>query len=448
MPTTRGPSTFHASTPIGQVINSLSGLMFQRAMANSPAAQAQAGLLDAQTSKATQEAEAQAQRVDARTQDNRDVLIANQANVDIPTVRAYRASMYNGTPLAIDRPRLDALRNAFGQYEGTLFATGQSKVNDIATAMNLGARNQAMEGAIGSGDYDTAARISGAYKGNPINDVKDGYQFNPYDPSTSPVAQVTATALANKRRAEGALAGERINTEKANQGLIGAKTATEGFRPSYVQALTGRQDSAAALDEQRAETEKMRPTLIDSQIGLNDSRAAAEAVRPLVLEAQRQSYLANAESKRAGGAGGNKPITPNQGEVAIALDSAFGNDVSQRSKLLDPDQRLQLLGEITQLVSDPKSPQYRNPPAAAQAVVTKYFPGGPQFESPFWGDDTLSGFQAPAGVGGPAPGVSPALPAASAAPAAPVRVLSDADYNALPSGALFIDPNGNTRQKP
>ena len=31
---------------------------------------------------------------------------------------------------------------------------------------------------------------------------------------------------------------------------------------------------------------------------------------------------------------------------------------------------------------------------------------------------------------------------------AAVKVASDADYNALPSGTIFVDPNGKTRRKP
>jgi len=43
-----------------------------------------------------------------------------------------------------------------------------------------------------------------------------------------------------------------------------------------------------------------------------------------------------------------------------------------------------------------------------------------------------------------------AAPAAVAAPsaAAPVKVASDADYNTLPSGAVFVGPDGKTRRKP
>ena len=47
----------------------------------------------------------------------------------------------------------------------------------------------------------------------------------------------------------------------------------------------------------------------------------------------------------------------------------------------------------------------------------------------------------------PTPGVaSTAAPAA--APSAPVKIQNDDDYNKLPSGALFIGPDGNTRKKP
>ena len=43
----------------------------------------------------------------------------------------------------------------------------------------------------------------------------------------------------------------------------------------------------------------------------------------------------------------------------------------------------------------------------------------------------------------PTPGAAPA-----AAPNAPVKIQNDDDYNKLPSGALFIGPDGNTRKKP
>ena len=43
----------------------------------------------------------------------------------------------------------------------------------------------------------------------------------------------------------------------------------------------------------------------------------------------------------------------------------------------------------------------------------------------------------------PTPGAAPA-----AAPSAPVKIQNDDDYNKLPSGALFIGPDGHTRKKP
>ncbi len=50
------------------------------------------------------------------------------------------------------------------------------------------------------------------------------------------------------------------------------------------------------------------------------------------------------------------------------------------------------------------------------------------------------------------PGAAPTAPAAGAAGAAPAgapkRIANDADYNALPSGATFIAPDGSTRRKP
>ena len=46
------------------------------------------------------------------------------------------------------------------------------------------------------------------------------------------------------------------------------------------------------------------------------------------------------------------------------------------------------------------------------------------------------------------PGVVPTAPNPNAAPSAPVKIQNDDDYNKLPSGALFIGPDGNTRKKP
>jgi hypothetical protein len=43
----------------------------------------------------------------------------------------------------------------------------------------------------------------------------------------------------------------------------------------------------------------------------------------------------------------------------------------------------------------------------------------------------------------PADGATPAAPSGQ-----PARVTSDADYNALPSGAMFVGPDGKTRRKP
>ena len=57
----------------------------------------------------------------------------------------------------------------------------------------------------------------------------------------------------------------------------------------------------------------------------------------------------------------------------------------------------------------------------------------------------------------PAAAAAPAAPAAVATPVAPAapaaagslpRINNDAEYNALPSGTTFIDPNGKTRKKP
>jgi hypothetical protein len=39
-------------------------------------------------------------------------------------------------------------------------------------------------------------------------------------------------------------------------------------------------------------------------------------------------------------------------------------------------------------------------------------------------------------------------PAAPKAAGAPAKVASDADYNALPSGSMFVGPDGKTRRKP
>jgi hypothetical protein len=47
----------------------------------------------------------------------------------------------------------------------------------------------------------------------------------------------------------------------------------------------------------------------------------------------------------------------------------------------------------------------------------------------------------------PAPGGASSTPAAPAQPAAPVQIRNDDDYNKLPSGALFIGPDGHTRRK-
>jgi hypothetical protein len=53
-------------------------------------------------------------------------------------------------------------------------------------------------------------------------------------------------------------------------------------------------------------------------------------------------------------------------------------------------------------------------------------------------------------LGGPQP-VAPATPAAApvqAAPAGPVQIKSDAEFDALPSGAVFVGPDGKQRRKP
>jgi hypothetical protein len=57
------------------------------------------------------------------------------------------------------------------------------------------------------------------------------------------------------------------------------------------------------------------------------------------------------------------------------------------------------------------------------------------------------------GAGPGAGGTSTATPSVPAAPnastnGAPSKITSDADYNALPSGAVFIAPDGTTRKKP
>ena len=39
-------------------------------------------------------------------------------------------------------------------------------------------------------------------------------------------------------------------------------------------------------------------------------------------------------------------------------------------------------------------------------------------------------------------------PIAPTVPGEPIQIKSDADYDALPSGTLFVDPEGTTRRKP
>jgi hypothetical protein len=61
------------------------------------------------------------------------------------------------------------------------------------------------------------------------------------------------------------------------------------------------------------------------------------------------------------------------------------------------------------------------------------------------------GGQTPGGrAGGLTPDAAPAAPAAPApaAPSGPVTISSDAEYNTLPSGTVFVAPDGSTRRKP
>jgi hypothetical protein len=459
MPTTRVRNPFLPAQQIGAGLDSIARAMFSKPgplqqealerknfamMADAAASEARAGaareqgrLHGAQADNVTATGR---YRADLRAPEGLDVAAANLAGLDINSRDSW-------TP-----EQTQTFLRARGSGQ---FGLADDTINpaQIAAALRT-AQRTGFEGDVFSGQIDP---FTGAARGNaasasprPTIDVDGDTITAPFGTEGMPTDVVRRmfkpTELGGaKIQTEGA----RQGTERARTGLYGAQTHTEGARQGTERARTG-------LYGAQTHTEGARQGELASRTAFNRARTAGEQLVPITVT-DRNGNLVTTQVRRADH--GREAAQLQFSERQPASDGApprtrlFQNEIEQMQDAivaltgansampLRPDVQNQIQAEATRLaLSGP--PELRgNMPAAVQTAIENLFPGENPFESVgnwnlFVTNETRprrsavdSGQVTPPPAGGER------------------RIKNEAEYNALPPGATYIDPNGVRRIK-
>lgn len=199
------------------------------------------------------------------------------------------------------------------------------------------------------------------------------------------------------------------DTIRATQDKIGFIRATRDLRESDPEFDRKLSDAMVAFPN--AEKDEF----VQKRLGwLTDQRKGhLERTRSKELEAEARAEALKLNMVPAEVKVGSVTYKGGGGDTERARLDRLSHLEDLRSKASDSDVKLYLDEEIR---------KFREPPSAP------------------------AGAAAPAAE--PAPGQPAAATAPAASPAAPAKVASAADFNALPSGAEFIDPQGVKRRKP
>lgn len=370
-------NTFQAQTPIGQAMQSIAQSMFQarllkqkqdlqqQEMAMKQAEfDAKMPLFEAQTAAANAGAAAHYATADEKAAEmaamkaRPDTVASAFANLTRPQLGQVRGFQQSGS--WGEAPKIAGLDNlgSGGDWMPT-FANPQTmqKVNqaDVLTGMASGPQQadniakaitqMMLNSQMGSGDMQglnaASAALKGQLRGNPTanglyqnQDVGGGLVGNDMNNPLVKSEVNAEGALAAERRATGALRGEQINTEKAQQGKYNAeaqnernggrtKTSSSGGKP-----LTAAQQAAIAKKDQEIVTARERIKAYKDGGGMLSEKASdPEFKKVAALAMQKMQGRDDATHEDwvnylAGGQYANKDWKPSAGQKPAAASSS------------------------------------------------------------------------------------------------------------------------------